>query len=141
MSPATSHARDRRRGFTLIEVTVAAFILVLGIAGLSGLILRLMNTAYLTGTTTAAVEQAQDRMELLLGAGYTNGVSGADTAAPFTRTWSAAAAGSRFATLDVNVAWPVMNHRTNNVAVRAAVVDMTVSTSSLNFTNFPRGFF
>src|SRR5262245_18123193 len=74
--PAT-RSRNRYAGFTLLETFIALVILGFALAGLAMLMLGNVQTGRLARRFTAAGAQAQQKLEDLRAAGYTN----ADTAA------------------------------------------------------------
>ncbi len=72
-----SRARDRR-GFTLVEVLVALFVLAVGLLGLASLQLNASRGNAQSGVGTRAVLIAQGRMEMLKSASFTDIGDGTD---------------------------------------------------------------
>ena len=62
--------RKRERGFTLIEIIVASFILVLGVTMISMVITTVVEKNFLSLRHTQAVNLAQNKIEELMNEGY-----------------------------------------------------------------------
>ena len=62
--------RKRERGFTLIEIIVASFILVLGVSMISTVFIQVVNKNFLSLRHTQAVNLAQNKIEELMNEGY-----------------------------------------------------------------------
>ena len=96
------------RGFTLIEVIIAGFILVIAIFGVISTTVIVIKTDSLSKTMTTATTLAKDKMEQLKNTGY-DSLEGTDTAdSIYTRTWTVTADGSPAAgmkTIVVTVQW------------------------------------
>jgi len=65
------NVRDQR-GFTLIEIIMATFVLIIGMGMMSSIFTGILNTNFLTQRHTQAVILAQNKIEELLFAGYTS---------------------------------------------------------------------
>ena len=94
------------KGFTLIEVMIAIFILVVGLLGVAGVAVTVINGNAFSKEITTATTLAQDKMEELKNTRYSNITSGSDTQESiYTRTWTSTpdspAAGMK--TIDVTV--------------------------------------
>ena len=76
------------RGFTLIEVIIAGFILVIALLGVISTTVIVIKSNSLSKTMTTATTLAKDKMEQLKNTGY-NSLAGTDTAdSIYTRTWT-----------------------------------------------------
>lgn len=76
------------RGFTLIEVLIAGFLLVTALLGIISTTVIIIKSNSLSKTMTTATTLAKDKMEQLKNTGY-NSVEGNDTAdSIYTRTWT-----------------------------------------------------
>ena len=62
--------RSNQRGFTLIEIIVASFILVIGVSMLGSVITGVVKKNFLSLRHTQAVILAQNKIEELLNEGY-----------------------------------------------------------------------
>ena len=100
----------RRNGFTLVEILVAVFVLVVGILGVISVSTTVINGNAFGKRITTATTLAQDKIEELKGTDYTSITSGGpETQQPiYTRTWTVTtdlpAAGMK--TIEVAVAFP-----------------------------------
>ena len=112
-------------GFTLIEVMIAIFVLVVGLLGVAGVATTIINGNTFGKEITTATTLAQDKMEELKGTAYPSIVSGSDTQESiYTRTWTATpgspAAGMK--TIEVAVAFP-WKGTTHNVTLKTLVAE------------------
>ena len=96
------------RGFTLLEVLIVIFLLVIAFLGAISTTGIIINSNSLSKTMTTATTLAKDKMEQLKYTGY-NSVEGNDTVdSIYTRTWTVTADGSPAAgmkTIEVKVEW------------------------------------
>ncbi|MCK4533917.1 MAG: prepilin-type N-terminal cleavage/methylation domain-containing protein [Syntrophobacterales bacterium] len=77
------------KGFTLIEIMIAMFILVIGLLGVAGVAVTVINGNAFSKEITTATTLAQDKMEELKNTRYSNITSGSDTQESiYTRTWT-----------------------------------------------------
>lgn len=81
------------RGFTLIEMMIAIFILSVGILGLLAVHVTTTKTNFKAGRMTAATTENSDRQEKLLAAKYDDAALAPDTAAStvdgrYTISWT-----------------------------------------------------
>ncbi|GAC1682997.1 MAG: hypothetical protein NVS9B3_00780 [Gemmatimonadaceae bacterium] len=87
-----AHARRARRGFTIVEVVVAIFILTAGLlalAGTSAAVVRMVGGA---GQQALAAAAAQTRFELLRSTGSCSSIaSGSATSRGISESWTATA--------------------------------------------------
>lgn len=63
---------DRERGFTLVEIVVASFILMIGVTMISSIVTTVMEKNFLSLRHTQAVNLAQNKIEELLNDGYSD---------------------------------------------------------------------
>ncbi|MBW2674403.1 MAG: prepilin-type N-terminal cleavage/methylation domain-containing protein [Deltaproteobacteria bacterium] len=80
---------DNSSGFTLVEVMIAIFILVVGLLGVAGVATTVINGNTFSKEITTATTLAQDKMEELKGTAYASITTGSDTQESiYTRTWT-----------------------------------------------------
>ena len=113
------------RGFTLIEVMIALFVLMVGLLGAAGVATTIINGNTLGKEITTATTLAQDKMEELKGTAYASITSGADTQESiYTRTWTitsdSPAAGMKAIEVVVTFPW---RGATRNVTLRTLVAE------------------
>ncbi|HOG08693.1 MAG: prepilin-type N-terminal cleavage/methylation domain-containing protein [Syntrophales bacterium] len=121
---AITVSRPRRsRGFTLIEIMIAIFLLVVAMLGVISVTVMVIKGNSFSKTMTTATTLAADKMEELKNTAYASVVSGNDTQETlYTRTWvvtnNSPATGMK--TVVVTVAW---NWQGNNhdVVLRSIV--------------------
>jgi type IV pilus assembly protein PilV len=96
------------RGFTLIEILIAVFLLVTALLGVMSTTVIVIKSNSLSKAMTTATTLAKDKMEQLKNTGY-NSLAGTDTAdSIYTRTWTVTPDGSPAAgmkTIVVTVQW------------------------------------
>lgn len=112
--------RHRRNGFTLVEILVAVFILVVGILGVISVATTVINGNAFGKRITTATALAQEKMEELKNMAYASVVNGSDTQESiYTRTWTVTtdspAAGMK--TIEVAVTFP-WESTTRNVTLK-----------------------
>jgi type IV pilus assembly protein PilV len=101
------------RGFTLIEILIAIFILVTALLGLISTTVIVIKSNSLSKAMTTATTLAKDKMEQLKNTGYGSSTSPAINVSEtiesiYTRTWTVTANGSPAAgmkTIVVTVQW------------------------------------
>ena len=102
-----SNVDSEHSGFTLIEVMVTIFVLVVGLLGLYTTIVGVIQGDAHSRNLTTATTLAQDKIEALRNQSYDSLSSGSDSSSIFTRTWTVSgdspAAG--LATVAVSVGW------------------------------------
>ena len=131
--PVHSRPGTGRAGFTVSEVLMATFILVLGMAGVMGLISRLSRVTYASAHTTGAVTLGQDKMEELLGGNYAALAGGSDQVCLFSRAWTVSAATNRVKALTVTVGWADPAGRTSVITLQSCALDRSMSAEGLTF--------
>ncbi|MDP2840356.1 MAG: prepilin-type N-terminal cleavage/methylation domain-containing protein [Syntrophales bacterium] len=117
------HKTIGNRGFTLIEILIAVFILVTALLGVISTTVIVIKSNSLSKTMTTATTLAKDKMEQLKYTGY-DSLAGTDTAdSIYSRTWTVTADGSPAAgmkTIVVTVQWSWQG-ATRNVALTTIV--------------------
>ncbi|MEA1970236.1 MAG: prepilin-type N-terminal cleavage/methylation domain-containing protein [Thermodesulfobacteriota bacterium] len=117
------HKFSNDKGFTLIEVMIAIFILVVGLLGVAGVAVTVINGNAFSKEITTATTLAQDKMEELKNTRYSNITSGSDTQDSFyTRTWTSTpdSPAADMKTIDVTVQFP-WKGATHNVTLNTIV--------------------
>jgi prepilin-type N-terminal cleavage/methylation domain-containing protein len=97
------------RGFTLIEILIAIFILSVVLLSLSSMVYSIMRSTSLSKETSRATTLMQDQMERLKNTPLTSLNSGSDPPTSlgnitYSRTWSVTTAGN-IRTITVTVNW------------------------------------
>jgi type IV pilus assembly protein PilV len=111
------------RGFTLIEILIAVFLLVTALLGVMSTTVIVIKSNSLSKEMTTATTLAKDKMEQLKNTGY-DSLAGTDTAdSIYTRTWTVTPDGSPAAgmkTIVVTVQWNWQS-APHNVALKTIV--------------------
>ena len=77
------------KGFTLVEIMIAIFILVIALLGLISVTVMVIKGNSFSKTMTTATTLAKDKMEQLKNTGYDSSPGGPETAESiYTRTWT-----------------------------------------------------
>lgn len=100
--------RDRPRGFTLIEITITIFLLVVALLGIMSTSVTVMRANSFSKTMTTATTLARAKMEVLKNTNYDSLAGGTDTVeSVFTRTWTVTnnTPATDMKTIEVNVTW------------------------------------
>jgi len=111
------------KGFTLIEVMIAMFVLVVGLLGVAGVATTVINGNAFSREITTATTLAQDKMEELKDTTYSNIASGSDTQESiYTRTWTSTpdSPDADMKTIDVTVQF-LWKGATHNVTLKTIV--------------------
>jgi type IV pilus assembly protein PilV len=110
---------DNQSGFTLLEVLIGISILTIGLLGVAQMQIMGIQGNYFSGNTTTALTLAEEKMEDLLGKGYTHAelTSGnhPDANNPIDETGQAGGIYSR--TWNVTDNTPITNTKTVTVSV------------------------
>jgi len=99
--------KGKNRGFTLVEIMIAIFILSFALLVMAQMqIMAIRGNAFANKTTTA-VTLAQDKIEELKGLSYSSVVGGSDSSGVHTRTWTVQndTPATDLKTVTVNVSW------------------------------------
>jgi Tfp pilus assembly protein PilV len=131
--------RAGRGGFTLVEVVIAAVIVLLGIAGIVAAVLRLMHSNAYSARATRAVEQAQLLAESMFASSATNGTSGSDTSGMFSRSWSLSPPTSGVHRVVSTVTWTEEQGRTTSVRLDSLRMQEGAGLVMPPMTNYPPG--
>lgn len=112
--------RLNQRGFTLIEILIALFVLSVVLLSMSAMVVSVMwATAQSKGLTTAT-SLVQDKMESLKNASFSSLTPGSYSDSPrfgnitYNRQWTVSTAGN-IKTIAVAVSWT--DRRSHNVAI------------------------
>ena len=110
------------RGFTLIEIIIAMFILVVALTGLAGVASTVINGNSFSKEITTATTLAQEKIEELKNTNYQSLTGGTDTHSIYTRTWTITLTATYMKTIVVAVQW---NHYGNshNMTLRSIVTE------------------
>ena len=96
------------KGFTLVEIMIAIFILVIALLGLISVTVMVIKGNSFSKTMTTATTLAKDKMEELKNTAYGSLAGGTDTAESiYTRTWTVTnnSPAPNMATIEVKVQW------------------------------------
>lgn len=120
MTPRSA-ARNRRDGFTLVEIVFAMAVLALGVLSAVGLMRWVVQGTDFNTSHSTATFLAQEKLEDLMYLGYAGAQGGSDTTQNMTRTWSVA--GSNPKTLTVSVAWKSLGGASQGVSMQSMVAE------------------
>lgn len=101
--------RQDKRGFTLIEILIAIFILSVVLLSLSSMVYSVMRSTSLSKETSTATTLMQSQMETLKNTPLTSLTSGSDTPPvpgniSYSRVWTVTTSGN-IRTISVTVTW------------------------------------
>ena len=108
------------KGFTLVEVLIAMFILVVALLGMAAVTVSVINGNSFSKEVTSATTLAQDKMEELKDTAYSSLASGSDTNSIYTRTWTVTSPISDAKTIVIVVSWS-RSGNAHNVSLRTIV--------------------
>jgi prepilin-type N-terminal cleavage/methylation domain-containing protein len=100
--------RVEPRGFTLIEIMITIFLLVVALLGIVSTSVIVMKTNSFSKTMTTATTLAKAKMEVLKNTDYDSLTGGTETVeSVFTRTWTVTnnTPATDMKTIEVNVTW------------------------------------
>lgn len=103
MTPSPHRTSDTN-GFTLVEIVIALAILALGVTSAVGLMRWVVKGTDFNMKYATATFLAQDKIEEMVAATYTNVMSGSDSTQNMDRVWTVATVGN-YKTLNVTVSW------------------------------------
>lgn len=128
-----------RRGLTLVEVMIAALILVIGFVGILGLVRILSYQLYYSSNMTLATEMARSRMDALLGSAYPP-VAGTQVSGIFSNSWTVADGPiPNTKTVVLQVVFTGPNGQTiTNVVMQSLVRDPAIPPLDVPFASFPQ---
>ena len=113
----------KNQGFTLIEIMIAIFLLVVAMLGVISVTVMVIKGNSFSKTMTTATTLAADKMEELKNTAYASLADGTDTQETlYTRTWDVTAdsPATGMSTLVVTVAW-TWQGTGHNVVLRSIV--------------------
>ncbi|OGV45461.1 MAG: hypothetical protein A2X46_01090 [Lentisphaerae bacterium GWF2_57_35] len=125
--------RTSRAGFTLVEIVVATFLLVLGLTGIHNLLYWIMYATSMSGQRTQAAALTQDKMEELLGAGFSASASGSAVQSIYDLVWVVDAPGNGEQEVTVRVSWEDFKKRSHEITTQAILADSRLSASGIPF--------
>ena len=98
------------RGFTLIEIVIAIFLIITALLGLTSTTVIAIKGNSFSNMMTTATTLAQDKMEELKNKSYTDIASGGPEIVQtiYTRSWTVTAGSPapNIKTIDITVTWP-----------------------------------
>ncbi len=107
-----------KKGFTLVEVSIALFVLVVGLMGLAGYVSTSMKVASQSKQTSVASSMIQDKMEALRNIPFAVLASGNDSASAqgmtYNRQWTISQSGN-IKTVDISVSYGGKNMQATTV--------------------------
>lgn len=107
-----------KKGFTLVEVTIALFVLVVVLMGLAGYVSTIMKVASQSKQTSVASSMIQDKMEALRNIPFVVLASGNDSASAqgmtYHRQWTISQSGN-IKTVDIRVSYGGKNMQATTV--------------------------
>ena len=112
-------------GFTLIEIMITIFVLMIGLLGAAGVATTVISGNTLGKEITTATTLAQDKVEELKSMAYASIASGSDTQESiYTRTWTVTpdspATGMKTVVVAVGFPWKGTTH---NATLRTIVAE------------------
>lgn len=136
MGTRTAHAGNGK-GFTLIEVLITIFLLIVALVGLASVTVSVIKGNDLSKMVTKATTLAKDKMEALKNASVTGYATDASLSvgshtdsveAPYTRQWVVEAVGTtppdndtdKMKKITVTVSW-TWNGKAHNVALQTII--------------------
>ena len=121
-----------QRGFTLLEVLVAIFILTIGLLGTAGLTTGIIRGNHYSKNITSATAAAQSQLESVKSSGYANAVAAnfpTDTVSmggmTFNRvtTITSGSPAANMKTISVAVTWTESNNTTRSVTLQTILAE------------------
>lgn len=126
-------------GFSLTEVIVATFLMVVGFMALSQLLIGTMAASTLSRHTMTATSVAQSKMEELLANGYENLSNGSNTAESYYDvSWTNSATSvSTLKKITVVVAWTDHRENQHDVEMSSLICEKREGLEGVSFSDFP----
>ena len=132
-TPSSKRAKQRG-GFTLVEIVVATFITLLGMAGIHQLLFWIMFATTTARQTTEATALAQDRIEALYSAGFANSGNGQDQINIYERNWTVSAPAAGQQELIVTVSWDDIKQRSRIITMQTFLADTSLTAGGFPFS-------
>lgn len=134
-----SSAQSDRQGFSLVEVVVAGFLMVVGFLALSRLIIGMMSAADLSRHTMEATSLAQGKIENIITSGYDAASSGSETVdGYYTLNWTSSVSSvSSVKDVAVTTEWTDRHGEKHDVDLNTMLAKRRTRTGNLSFTNIP----
>jgi prepilin-type N-terminal cleavage/methylation domain-containing protein len=107
---------DRGSGFTLVEVMIALFLVVLGLTSAAMFFGSMSRAALFTEHTVTATGLAQAKLEELVELPYSSMLSGEDSVLAFHRNWDITPDAS-WTVIEAHVSWLEISGHTQTVAL------------------------
>lgn len=128
-----------RHGFTLLEVMVASFLMVMGFLALSGLVIGMMRGANLSRHTVRATGIAQSKIEEIRSGGYETADSGSETVESYySLTWTSAVSSvSTIKNVSVAASWTDHTGKEHDVELKTMLTEERSGIGNMSFTNMP----
>src|SRR4030095_3401936 len=124
--------RATQKGFTLIEVLVAVFILTIGLLGTAGLTTGIIRGNHYSKNITSATAAAQSQLESVKSSGYVKAVAAnfpTDTVSMGGMTFNRATTitsdspAANMKTISVVVTWTESNNTTRSVTLQTILAE------------------
>lgn len=107
-------------GFTLAEVVIASFILLVGVLAVVGFLGGLIRSNIFTRGTAAATLYGQQVVERVLTSEYQDMLSGQDSVDGYDRRWTIVSSNGMKSVV-VTVSWKNLDARTHSLVVRSGL--------------------
>lgn len=126
-------------GFSLMEVVVAGFLLVLGFLAISRLVIGMMGGADLSRHTMEATGIAQGKIEDLLASGFDAASNGTETVdGYYTLAWTSTVSSvSSIKDISVTTEWTDHRGKQHSVELKTMLSEDRMGIGSMSFTNIP----
>ncbi len=129
-----SQRRKKQGGFTLVEIVVATFITLLGMAGIHQLLFWIMFATTTSRQRTEASFLAQDKIEALYSAGFGQSGNGQDAVDIYERNWTVSAPANGQQELVVTISWDDIKRQRRNLSMQTFLADTSLMSGGLPFS-------